>query len=243
MRSFIYIFLLIIICVNSASSQVPGYRGKKVILKCNASGMPAIGYFFSDENFFDLNLRFSTGLDVVLTKRISMGISLEQVNDIIYFNKYTVSSAFPISSSNDFDRLYKYKSAANFHGWNYGANIKIFSFNGSGSIAPFGRFIILEYLYNKIKVDDDGRFYASGKKDLNDFHSHSFHIGIGSQKVYFNRITLEGNVKLGFNTYGWSASRKNEIRLNYDEVYRMSSSKMLSDYMLTAGIGIGFLAF
>jgi hypothetical protein len=236
MKYFIYI-MLCFTWFYSALAQVPGYRGKKFMIKVNTKGMPVIGALLGRENYFDLNARFSVGADVVLSKSITAGVSMEQVNDIITLEKYGNYL------QSGYNGARKYETQANFYGYNFGANLKFFTHKTSGSIAPFGRFFIVEYLYSNIDVSDDGSFYASGKKDLNHIGAHSLALGLGSQKVLFNKITFEANVKAGLNTYGIHSFAKIDKRLVQDEVYKASTSKMATDFLLTVGIGIGFLAF
>lgn len=237
--------ICVILCLAgfySSLAQVPGYRGKKFMIKVNAKGMPIIGALLGRDHYFDLNARFSLGADVVLSKSITAGVSIEQVNDVIELEKYGKFSKTQNNINGVFNVTLN-KLKANFYGYNFGANLKFFTHKTSGSIAPFGRFFIVEYVYSDIDVSDDGSFYASGKKDLNHFGAHSLVLGLGSQKVLFNRITFEANVKAGLNSYGIHSFAKTEKLLVQDEVYRASTSKMGTDFLLTVGIGIGFLAF
>ena len=238
MKGYIIGSLMVLYSFVPAHSQVPGYMGKRFIFGIAAHGMPGAGYVFSDEKFLDLNIRYSLGFDYVLTKRFTIGASIQQTNDIVFLKKHTALSYLDDS----YARPEEFNSAANFYGFNYGVNIKIFSFNSSGSIAPFGRYIVLEVLKNKIDINDDGRYYVSGKKELNNINTTTFILGLGSQKIFFNRIVLGASVKVGLNGYGL-LSRKEEEVVYYDEITRVGSSKMFSDYIINIGFNLGLLAF
>jgi hypothetical protein len=242
MKFLLSFILFALLSTSAIQAQLPGYRGKKIVLKGNIQGLPVAGFLLANEKFYDCNLRMIGGLDMVITKSLVIGVSIEKTNDIIYLQKYPVSPNYPGNSSWSLP-LSGYETAANFEGTSYGANLKFYSYKSSGSIAPFGRYVILEYLNSKHTLTDDGRFYSSGKKDLTEIRSHTFVLGIGVQKVYFNRFTFETNVKLGLNTYGISAFKKAEEKMGYDEVTKVVTNKMLSDYLINAGFGIGILLF
>lgn len=230
---------LSMIFIPFSYSQVPGYMGKRCIIKANVYGMPLSGFLFANEKPGDLNLRFSLGIDYVLSRNISLGISGEQVNDIVEIDKITTTPAgqqYP-------DNPIKFKSAANFYGYNLGVNMKFFFLRASGSLAPFGRYFLLEYLKNHVSVSDDGRYYASGKTQLNTISTNTIVFGMGSQKILFNRLVIDTNLKYGINFYGLSRMRSSESRIDYDPVYAACTSKMFSDYLFTLSIGIGILAF
>jgi hypothetical protein len=240
MKKYIVTFLfLTILSISFCFSQVPGYMGKRCIVKANVYGMPLTGFLFSKEKPGDCNLRFSLGIDYVLSRNISLGISAEQVNDIIEIDKLTTTPTgqmYPSSPTT-------FKSAANFYGYNLGANMKFFFLRASGALAPFGRYFLLEYLKNQVSVTDDGRYYASGKTQLNSISTSTILIGMGTQKILFDRLVIDANLKYGLNFYGLSRIRSSESRMNYDPVYTACTSKMFSDYLFTLSIGIGILAF
>lgn len=238
MSRYIGAFILFLFSAASSLCQVPGYMGKKFIFEIGAQGLPAVGYFVSDEKFLDLNIRYSLGVDYVLTKRLCVGASIQQTNDVVFFKKHTNLSFL----HDGYEEPQEYKSAANFYGLNYGLHLKIFSFKSSGSIAPFGRYAIVEYLINNIEITDDGRYYASEKKNLNQINTATFVLGIGSQKIFFNRIIIGVCMKFGLNGYGLMSLDKEE-RPFYDEITRVGSSKMFSDYLINVGLNLGFLAF
>lgn len=239
-KCFLIVFsILNILAIPFAQSQVPGYMGKRCIVKANISGMPLTGLLFSKEKAFDFNTRLSLGIDYVLSRTICIGISAEQVNDIIQIEKMTTTltgQLYPTDPT-------VFKSAANFYGYNLGANMKFFLLRSSGSLAPFGKYFLIEYLQNNITVSDDGRYYPSGKQDLNTISTSTILFGMGSQRVLFNRLVVDTNLKYGINFYGLSRIQNAETRAQYEPIYNASTSKMFSDYLFTLSIGIGILAF
>jgi hypothetical protein len=231
--------ILNVLAIPSAQSQVPGYMGKRCIVKANISGMPLTGLLYSGEKAFDINARYSIGIDYVLSRNICFGISAEQVNDVIKIDKLTTTPTG--QSYAPYPDVFK--SAANFYGYNLGVNMKFFLLRSSGSLAPLGRYFLLEYLRSNITVSDDGRYYPSGKTELNTIHTNTFLIGMGSQKILFNRLVIDTNLKYGINFYGLARLQNAETREKYEPIYSASTSKMFSDYLFTLTVGIGILAF
>jgi len=239
-KCFLILFsILNLLSIPLVHSQVPGYMGKRCIVKASISGMPLTGYLFSNEKPFDFNARFSLSVDYVLSRNICIGVSAQQVNDIIELDKMTTT---PIGQSSP-NPPTTFKSAANFYGYNLGVNMKFFLLRASGSLAPFGRYFILEYMKNNITVSDDGRYYPSGKTEINSIKTGTILIGMGSQKVLFNRLVIDTNLKYGINFYGLARIKKAETRADFEPVYDACTSKMFSDYLFTLSIGIGILAF
>lgn len=239
-KCFLIVFsILNIFAIPFAQSQIPGYMGKRCIVKANISGMPLTGLLFSDEKAFDFNARLSLGVDYVLSRNISIGASAEQVNDIIYIDKLTTTAMGQLYPSDPTT----FKSAANFYGYNLGINMKFYLLRSSGSLAPFGKYFLIEYLKNNVTVSDDGRYYPSGKQELNTINTSTILFGMGSQRVLFNRLVIDANLKYGINFYGLARIQKSEVREEYEPIYNASTSKMFSDYLFTLSIGVGILAF
>ncbi|WP_299252497.1 hypothetical protein [uncultured Cytophaga sp.] len=240
MKKTILIFLFLTSLYGSISfGQVPGYMGKRCILKANIHGMPITGFLFANEKPLDFNFKFSVGMDYVISRNISFGISAEQVNDIILLNKLSttpIGQSYPAAPTT-------FKSAANFYGYNLGANMKFFLNRSSGALAPFGRYFVIEYLKNYVTVSDDGRYYASGNKQINTISTSTILIGMGSQKILFNRLVIDTNLKYGVNFYGLTRIKASDTRIDFDPVYAACTSKMFSDYLFTLSVGIGVLAF
>jgi hypothetical protein len=221
-------------------AQTVGYLGKTFSIGYALNGMPGTGSIFQNDKFLDFNFKHSFVVELAVLKQLGLGFSYQQINDVVRLNKYTVSTQLPIDNNGQSSALNQhYYSHANFYGSAKHFYCKFFLFKNTGAIAPFGRYVVLKYSQSEVEVTDDGRYYASGKTDLQSVSMDYLSIGYGTQKIYFDRLILDLGFQVGVPTTffeGLSDERKDEVTL-------VSDQKMVSDQFLNLHAGISLLLF
>ena len=246
--------LLFLIFAVGFWAQNPGYQGKHLVASYGVSGMPLVGSIFTDDEPWDFNLRHTIRLEYAVLRNVSLGVFFEQVNDITYLTNYSASGQSPIDeliNGWNGNSVSEFQSAANFHGINYGIAVRFYRYHKFGSIAPLGSFLNLEYMYNDLKISDDGRYFNNNQKDLHELSSHTFVLGTGIQHIFYNRFTFDISINIGINNKGRAVTRYGEqifgtsdqSDIDDDGFFFDQELKLFSDYLLFTRVGVGYLLY
>jgi len=248
MRRLKLAFIVIFIGISFLSqAQSPGYMGKKAALSIGASVSPLMGWLFSEEEIYDLNLKFNLRFEYVVARRIALGIQYERINDIIYLKNYGVTGSNPLidlSPNGSSQSPAEFKSAANFYGNSYSGFVKFYN-KGFGSIAPVGRYFILEAQYSSVIVSDDGRYYNGNPTELHRLNTMTVLLGVGIENVYFDHLTVDLSLNMGLNGAGIRGiqNEKDYFEAGGNNMTRQIESKMFSDYIMLMRANVGWLIF
>lgn len=229
MRKYITISLLLLIACTT-SAQVPGYKGKKMLVKYN------MGSFFGFINSYS-----STGdgykgyqpvfhhylsAEYTISTRATAGLSYKYQNSRLYFES---------GDSRD-DEVVEGRLVAH----TIGAYIKRFK-QKRGYLAPVGRYLNYQLKGALYKgVDKDDKLVCDGGNcddQLGPYGDVIFTLGVGRHFLLFERMIIDLGMDLSFPIVSMISQSA-----TYDHDYDVHSRYYFSQFVQVK-IGIGFLAF
>ena len=236
------VFILIFVSFSlSLFAQVPGYQGKRLIIKDNVSFCPLMGMIMGYDKPGDLNFKNEFGADFVINRNTVLGIYYDFINDQILYVDHKYTHYDPCYPSQNI--YYDVDLPVDVYGGTYFLSWKRFSFRNTGAIAPLGRYVCIDAGYTKINVSDNGTFNQDpSKTDLGNYTSATLLFGFGKQSVIFNRITVDMGVRAGAAFSGvLHGSRYTEGSFGASDLYFKVENKLFTSYLINASIGIGLL--
>lgn len=202
MKYIVIILLSILFLVQGAYAQVPGYMGKRAWITTDLNFAPA---FFNmnknhknirastldfearakEQNLFALNYRPQLTFEYLVGKNVALGLSYSR---IITGTVKEIDLGNPEIDGYHYDML---------RGNSFGFHLKKFRYGKSASIAPIGYYWTLGVAAAKFNT------YASKESKIGQFASDVINpvatLGVGKQKVLFDRFLINSGVE-----YGWS---------------------------------------
>lgn len=175
------ILLVLIIAPLFGMTQVPGYNGKRFVAKAHFSFAPIYTFWSNSTSGYQAN--FNAGIQLEYTLSRSSGIILNLA--------YKPTALVPEEEDPG-------KVSAKYIGIQYRA----FSFAKNGSIAPYGRYGLVEagYLFGNVNIDEP-------IKNLSNETSSSIStlyigLGTGKQAIIADYLVLDFGVTVGY-VLGW----------------------------------------
>lgn len=239
---------LIFISVSLLQAQVPGYKGKLIVVSGEYLCSPSI--FFPNKNFNNRKLNFQgiNGIkaDITVSRNVSLGIGV---------HSYKTGLIHYSIAQYDYDNYdYDFSGGANdeyttfYHlvGKEISSYIKIFSFNKRGSIAPVGTYNELA-----VHVGQVGNKHLVGYRAVED-KDFAITYGVaawtlGFRNIYFKRIITD----IGFRTalptlklFSFGTSGSNSTVGSYSKSFYLLEDELkvrgraFQVFNLKVGIGI-----
>lgn len=220
-RPTAYLLTGMLVCGLSthAHAQNPGYAGQHVLVygifepSANLMSYDYINpnvYYFSDifadqlevSDLYTYTNPIGLGLDITLSKSISVGANFRYINIKMPLNVYYLQ----VDGEDAYD--FAYVGETRLTGALYGIYLKKYAFNKHGSIAPIGRYTKYEWIFGTpqsegygfaITEDEGIDYYLSTDKLVSDYSLVNiidsktllFRFTWGSQHVYFNKMVLD----------------------------------------------------
>lgn len=192
MKKIFFSLIILILGFQESYSQVPGYRGRRLIINGDI-------YFFSainnpnknyENGFFKINYRPEASIEYITGRSGCIGFNASFIGTGYFKNENYYQSSWPYSHVNQ-DAYYQIKGNA------FGIYYKYVKHKKNGSIYPYGLYqkIGLSILNYKAEFDKgDKDFLKTSEKSGN---CAILSLGIGKQQIVKDRILIRFGAEFG----------------------------------------------
>jgi hypothetical protein len=223
-----FLLLLFACCSLSLYAITPGYMGRRLIVYYGISGMPMTGAIYNGERILDFNFKHQFGAEYILSKSRVIGVSGELINDYLTLHGEDGYDPGPQLSV--------------IYGWTWQISTKRYNFSNRGSIAPVGWYRMCSLGFSSVRVTDNGKYFASGRKNLGGSVTPVFVFGFGKSTVWWDRIAVDGSTRFGFAFNGLLKHYvKERDSYGMDEITRKSAVKVFAAYTIGIHVTFGLL--
>jgi len=255
----------IVLCMITASAQVPGYKGRHMALHVETAISPALnGDYLSDDadhlstaNTVGINTRLIIAADYTVSKSVSLGFSGQYLPTMIPYAYYAVE--LPENPSEI--EYAGYLGDVDIDAYFGSAFIKLYSFGRSGAIAPVGKYHKIEIAYGYAKASTGGYVEVNephdsphGRPDiaLDAFEdlNYEYAEGIlavmysyGKETVYFDRLIGNINMQIGAVLWEYLGNLKGNFGTTEYEFQSDLIGRIGGAYFLNLTLGIGYFVF
>ena len=222
----IYLHIFYFVSINfltiALHAQIPGYIGKKTPVSFDLHLFPTLGKYILREENLSLNLRTALGIERVISRQASIGVSL---------NHFTTSTTYEFDARTGNMQL---------DGWMIGANFRSYRFYSRGNIAPIGMYLKPQFhILSYQLVDMDHNFYPDRRSDLGKYIDLCLGLTYGTQRMITNHIFYN----IGFEG-AWLINVFNQQSTNEGQYLKQRASTRLREFLaLTVQGGLGLLLF
>ncbi|MEO0469848.1 MAG: hypothetical protein AAF206_09530 [Bacteroidota bacterium] len=225
--------LSLLLSAGILPAQVPGYLGRRTVIRLNLhsfpAGSPVVNALNSDTlslgeslGELGLNLRFSLNAERVLSRRFSVGASL---NQILTKTDYTFRG-----TSGDMRMV----------GVALGAHLHMYTFRTRGNIAPLGPYQKVGFHILRYQVRDlDEVFFPDGRRNLGNFTDLMISYSLGTQRIFADRFTWQVALEGAWVIKAFPQTLSEED----DFLYARSSSRLRRWFAINLQAGIGLLLY
>lgn len=245
MKKYLLSFLFLFSAQQLLHAQVPGFRGKRLMLDYHLSLNPRLSYLGYSEDLSELgkhqpNVAHNVGFDYIVTRNISLGVSVK---------KYKTQTEFYFGGG-VYENLHTFNMSAQW----VTLRLKLFDFNRKGFIAPLGFYNCFEIglgtahllngkKINTTKVIDGSTMPVTKDPALGLFYS------TGVQGSFWGRLLIHAAVQVGVVPAVVSINDILEetvvhIVWSNDQYYKMAVNNRMNNFMLmSVNVGIGLMIF
>ncbi|MCW3072403.1 MAG: hypothetical protein JWO44_2293 [Bacteroidetes bacterium] len=255
------LLLFSVLFAGSASSQVAGYMGKRLMIGYANNFFPAITGPTASSYDIGVNTTHCFNLEYTAWKKTNLCLSYQVFKTGLNMNY--VFTEYGDNNGSTYTASYRYLPKPdvpmNISAKNIGIGLKFFS---SGCLAPVGRYKKFELLllFSNLSYADNSFQYsrdygysvdqpkmASVGTGAYSYKTFALNFSMGRQRVLFDRLVLDYGMQVGFLPAGFFGTLNSELEFSSansaEIVFRQETNQRLFRYQLfNLHIGLGFLA-
>ena len=162
-------------------AQAPGYIGKKTPITVEGLFFPNLLFKLGSQHPLRLNTRYGASFERVISRQVSVGLSWETLRTKTRY---------------DFDMR---TGSAEIEGYAFAFDMKFYTFNRRGNIAPLGPYQKISVFYIPFSMrDQDLQFYPNIQRDLGRYSDLGISLTMGSQRIWQNTYTYHWGIRTGW---------------------------------------------